>query len=702
MSLPIVLLIIVGALILLLVGLLVAANLSANIGDKETRRIRALVPQRKVEKKGFGGAISKFFSTMSWLKMYDVVDRFLILSEIQQSTKERFSNLYVGEANEVNARAAKSTTIATLIFFVFVSFAVFAAKNMYSVASFIAAGLFTFSLWLDHQVNAAKLKGLYAQDSLLDALLDSYSDTGSVRTSFSHLKESLPPASAIHAEKFDNILSAEDPSVELITYFESAPNQYMKQLAELSYSVMEYGDADDDSGVNGYRAGVRRIQDDLRRWIVNGEKTRRALSGSPLLVIIPVFLVEPARNFVSGMMPELASFFDSVVGFVCTIIIYFTFIVSFFGLRFMMNMNNTETKTLNEGRFYNWLLSFKFVASRMRNFAPTHKQTVRSVNIVNKSEKILTESNSSMSIHQLYLAKWTWTFLTFIISLIVLQNTVVLAKVAIEDKKAYTIDARTSVANIDKQRRIFESETVLALSNRKLTDDQLTSAVRSLSEDKRFVLQGGDLDTYVIKLVNKIKLYESMKFQWYYVLICAIIGLLGYLIPGGMLLLRASVRKWDMHMEVAGFNSILFILHTMKHVTVYDIVEWIHRYSSIFKKPLSDLLSNYHSGPEEAFETFKEEVRFAPLVRIADRLQKSTNSIEIQDAFSNLTADRQFEIEKQQLEVERTIANKKVLADIFGNSPAVVLVLLYLLLPFGFMMYDLFVGSNATMNSTGG
>ena len=70
----------------------------------------------------------------------------------------------------------------------------------------------------------------------------------------------------------------------------------------------------------------------------------------------------------------------------------------------------------------------------------------------------------------------------------------------------------------------------------------------------------------------------------------------------------------EMENEVMQFQTIILMLMKIERVNVEMILEWLERYSDIFREPISRCVNNYESGPWEALEEFKNAISFKQLI----------------------------------------------------------------------------------------
>jgi len=110
-------------------------------------------------------------------------------------------------------------------------------------------------------------------------------------------------------------------------------------------------------------------------------------------------------------------------------------------------------------------------------------------------------------------------------------------------------------------------------------------------------------------------------------------------------------------------------------------LEWLERYSNIFRDPISKCVNNYESGPWEALEEMKNEVSFPQFIRIIESLQAAVEQIPIREAFDELDTERAYYQEKRKESNEILISRKSMIGKVLGFAPMVTLFVGYLIIP---------------------
>ena len=157
--------------------------------------------------------------------------------------------------------------------------------------------------------------------------------------------------------------------------------------------------------------------------------------------------------------------------------------------------------------------------------------------------------------------------------------------------------------------------------------------------------------------------------------------ILGYMSPVALLYFQYKMRQMEMEDEVMQFQTIILMLMRIERVNVEIILEWLERYSNIFKEPITRCVNNYEAGAWEALEVLRLETNFPLFIRIVESLQAAVEKIPIIDAFDELDSERDYYQDKRKESNERLIARKGLIGKVIGFAPMVVMFVGYLIIP---------------------
>ena len=190
-----------------------------------------------------------------------------------------------------------------------------------------------------------------------------------------------------------------------------------------------------------------------------------------------------------------------------------------------------------------------------------------------------------------------------------------------------------------------------------------------------------ELDTTTDRIYKKILVVNKEYLSWMEWLFSFAFAIVGYYFPRLLLIFQKYMRKLEIESEVMQFQTIILMLMKIERVNVEMILEWLERYSNIFREPITKCVNNYEAGAWEALEEMKTEINFEQMLRIIEGLQSAVEKIPIQDAFDELDNEREYYQAKRKESNERLIKRKGMIGKLIGFTPLVGLFVGYLIAP---------------------
>ena len=203
----------------------------------------------------------------------------------------------------------------------------------------------------------------------------------------------------------------------------------------------------------------------------------------------------------------------------------------------------------------------------------------------------------------------------------------------------------------------------------------------------------------VKRIYKKLKKVNSEYLQWYEVLLALVFMVIGYMSPLILLKIQYKVRLMEMEDEVMQFQTIILMLMRIERVNVEIILDWLERYSDIFKEPITKCVNNYEAGAWEALEELRTDTNYPLFIRIVESLQAAVEKIPIIDAFDELDSERDYYQAKRRESNERLISRKGRIGKIIGFAPMIVMFVGYLIIPLVYIGLTSMSTSMNTMSS---
>ena len=187
------------------------------------------------------------------------------------------------------------------------------------------------------------------------------------------------------------------------------------------------------------------------------------------------------------------------------------------------------------------------------------------------------------------------------------------------------------------------------------------------------------------RINDKLKVVNSEQMQWFEILMSIGFALIGYMAPVWLMIFQKKMRQMEMENEVMQFQTIILMLMKIERISVEMILEWLERYSNIFKEPIARCVNNYEAGAWEALEELKQSVSNHDMIRIVESLQAAVEKIPIREAFDELDADRDYHKEKRKDANDQLVSRKGLIGKAVGFSPMICLFVGYLIIPLVFI-----------------
>ena len=230
-----------------------------------------------------------------------------------------------------------------------------------------------------------------------------------------------------------------------------------------------------------------------------------------------------------------------------------------------------------------------------------------------------------------------------------------------------------------------------------VTQSQLTAEI--VESDQYGMCSADEIKIISDRIWGKLQIIQSEYVKWFEILIAFVFMIISYMGPVWLLVFQKIMRQMDMENEVMQFQTIILMLMKIERVNVEMILEWLERYSNIFREPISKCVNNYESGPWEALEELKNDISFQQLIRIVESLQAAVEQIPIRQAFDELDTERAYHQEKRKEGNERLIARKSKIGQVVGFAPMVLLFVAYLIAPMCVIGMTSMTSAFSTMSS---
>ena len=543
--------------------------------------------------------------------------------------------------------------------------------------------VFMIDVFIDGSVDKMDDKILKEQIDFFSEIRHAYHEYNMVEEAVYQVSQDDEMSVSRQGEKIYEILISEDPETELEKYYDIAPNSFLKEFAGVSYLTKEFGDRKVDGG-SLYLKNVNNITQEMQLEILKRDKLNYVFQSLSVISIAPVLLLEPLKSWSISNFPFVTSWYEGKPGMIVQILILILTFASYVLVRKLKDNGSTGINTKNtenpwQAKLYKNPMAKKIVDLFLPKVGSKEYRKV---------QQYLKDSASSLKMEWLYINRITMAIVTCIASIILFSQLHVIAVNYIYTEPTTDYNLLGELSEKDEKSAMevtTEDNKILDQFRGKLKtkSSEIERAVRKL----KYYEEADDaiITKAVERIEGKLQVINTEYLQWFEILLAFVFAIIAYMSPIWLLIFQVKMRQLEMEDEVMQFQTIILMLMRIERVNVEIILEWLERYSNIFKAPITKCMNNYEAGAWEALETMKEEVSYMQFIRIIESMQAAVEKIPITDAFDELDSERDYYQEKRKESNERLIKRKGMIGKVIGFAPMVCMFVGYLIVPLVFI-----------------
>ena len=653
---------------------------------------------KKIQRLQEGTRTSNFSTEVLFQKLYLTYIKIPFIKRYILKLRRRLEIINVDDEYITRKQSAKilTRTLAILVPTIVITI-IITYTNYLLMAILLMFEIFMIDTLIDGSVDKIDNKLLREQLDFFSEIRHAYHEYNMVEEAIYQVSQDDEKEISRQGEKIYEILISEDPETEIEKYYDIAPNSFLKEFAGISYLTKEFGDRK-VNGASLYLKNVNNITQEMQLEILKRDKLNYVFQSLSVISIAPILLLEPLKNWAVSNFSFTANWYEGKAGMIVQILILILTFVSYVLVRKLKDNGSTSINTTNtENPWQARLYKHKIIKKIVDLFIP--KQGTKEHR---KVGELLKDSASHLKIEWLYINRICLFIVTTIASIVIFTQLHVVAINYIYTEPTTDYDIIGGLSEKDEQKAMELTEQdnkILDQFRGKMntTDAQIRMAVERLpyyyEQDEE------EIDKAVTRIQDKLQIINSEYMQWFELLLAFVFGIIGYMAPIWILIFQVKMRQLEMEDEVMQFQTIILMLMRIERVNVEIILEWLERYSNIFKAPIAKCVNNYEAGAWEALEQMKDEVSYTPLIRIIESLQAAVEKIPISDAFDELDSEREYYKERRKESNERLIKRKGMIGKAIGFAPMVCMFVGYLIVPLVFIGLTSMSTSFQTMTS---
>ena len=658
-----------------IVGLIVVIGLAYYIlmkkmGKSEYRQMKKLQEGTKAE---------TFSMDIFFQKLYMIYIKTPLIKRYLFKLRRRLEIINIDDEYNTRKDSARILTYALLIFLAIALITIGITHANWLLMSI----LLIFELFIVDTIVEGMVDKI--DNNLLKEQIDFFAEIRHAYHEYNMVEEAIYQVSlddeknvSKQGERIYEILSSDDPETELEKYYDVAPNSYLKEFAGISYLTQEFGDREED-GASLYLKNITNITQEMQIEILKRDKLNYVFQSLAFISIAPVLLLEPLKNWATNNFAFTREFYFGKIGMVAQILVVLLTVVSYIMTRKLKDNGGVQVgSSTNEHPWQEKVYKIPVIKQAINAFIPK-----KGSKDYRKMQKLMKDSASKAKMEWLYINRMALAILTVIISIIffIFLHKIAVNYVYTEPTTRQQVIGSLSEQNEKKAKQLTEQDNYFLnkLKGRlDITEEQIQ---REMVKSKYYTEDDEYLEDDAKRLKTKLNVLNSESMQWFEILMSMGFGLIAYMFPVWMMIFQKKMRQMEMENEVMQFQTIIIMLMKIERVNVEMILEWLERYSNIFKEPIARCVNNYEAGAWEALEELKNSITNQDMIRIVESLQAAVEKIPIREAFDELDADRDYHQEKRKQANEMLISKKGLIGKGVGFAPMICLFVGYLIIP---------------------
>ena len=645
--------------------------LSKKMKSSDTMQIKQL---RK------GTQESKFSLEILYQKLYVIYIKLAFLKRYVFKIRRRLEIINIDDEYLTRKQTSAILTKALAIIIPVTLIIIFITKaNWLLMCILLIFELFMIDTLVDGMVDKIDNQLLVQQVDFFAEIRHAYHEFNMVEEAIYQVAQGdTAPEMSRQAEKIYEILISDDPESELEKYYDIAPNSYLKEFAGISYLTKEFGDRTVDK-TSLYLKNLNNISQEMQLEILKRDKLNYVFQSLSVISIVPLLALEPIKSWSVSQFNFTKSFYYGKNGMIAQILIVILTFICYILTRKLKDNGSTKIDTTPEHPWQEKVYNVPFIKNIVDMFIPKEGTKER-----RRIKNLIKDSAAKDKIEWIYVKRLLLAIVTFVASLFIFTqlHRIQINYIYTQPTSTYDIVVEMSGKDLKAAEELTKLDNKFIDKFKGKTDVTQAEIEKAMKKSKDYANSTDDeIKTAAKRVLQKLRQINSEYLSWFEMLLAMLFAVIGYNLPIWLLFFQAKMRQIEMEDEVMQFQTIILMLMRIERVNVEMILEWLERYSNIFREPISRCVNNYESGPWEALEAMKDEVNYKEFIRIIESLQAAVERIPIAEAFDELDSERDYYQERRKESNARLISKKGMIGKVIGFAPMVCLFVGYLIIP---------------------
>lgn len=602
---------------------------------------------------------------------YEVLTKFSLTRKKVSEVRLRLYKINLWDERLLRYKAASIYLQSMAIFIILVIFSIVLFNNNF----FVMFTLIFFSyqiqnIILDWRIgdDTHLLKGLL---DYLDDLMQEFSFNRNVLSSLQTAKEQNTNYTTV--KHIERLIDAIDEEEKMNEYSVECHNQFLRLLAIASFLTNEHGDTVSANGKDSnYIENLKDIYTLIELELYKRRELRYWIKGLPFQCTVPLLIFVPYESWINSVFTMVQGFYQTASAFLLKIGITIICLICF---SIIKSYEKTESEPIlyKKATWEMVLLKIKPLAKIVKFLLPKEnsKRSYRYRDLISKSG-VLTK------LEYIYLRILLFGIGASILTLLIVVsiNHINYSNILKNNTTTFKNDIITASGKQVESTEI-ENEIIGALNSNDPTENKDTAT--------QLLMQKGIVDKTTLKkvsqkIVDKKVALTGQRLKWWHFLLAIVIGLAATYIPEFFIRVRINARKLSMESELILFETIILILIAHDNCTTELILEYMSKFSLVFKEYIDVIDKKFEKLDYKAVEDILEEINYKQFSIIIRNIMKA-EEIGVKEAFINLSRNRAVSLENRKREYEKLIDSRVAKSKLVSKIPGTLFILGYVIIP---------------------
>ena len=647
-----------------------------------------LFRERKRKKERAGNYVEKKDGGRDYLRFVQKLYRSIpILDRYYAKTRARVKILYPADNYSINKETsrilAKGTLIWTLIFiFVLIS----SGLDVFYFCFGVIMDTVIITAYVDKRLDIEELSILSQMDMLITKIRHYYENKNDPVYAIEMSLLDVPRMIGLHAQNIYDIITSPKMKMEIDKYAGNEPNQYVMMLLQICASVKEKGDKKLPDGRTIFTSNLDSLKMDVGAARLNKERNIDNFRGLIMMTIIPLFAIKPVEWWANKFMPEFSSFYQSMGGKVCLAVVFLITLVVY---TIVVTLRDQYREVKKENNLIARAAQVEPMSTFLDKYITLNYTKYRRYNEYKNGIGDHTGPKALLFMQVLISAL---SFITVMV--VIIGGCITQSYGYIHDwEDAYVDDATTE--NEEYKENLRKASEILAKEHKgkEVTSEDLINELY----DSGMVVRQTDATTVANNVIERINKQKNVYFKWWYLLIAFATAIVGFQIPIWILKFKKQVIEMRQREEIIQFQSLMMILVYIPGIGVSEIMDWMERFSSVFKMEIARCRVDINANQKRALKSLKNDTDYEPLRDFVDNLM-AIDKVGVSAAFAEINGDRTyFQMERDRIN-EQNRDKRATTANRIALIPLYAVIILYLLIPMFLYAYNMLASLNGTLD----